>query len=233
MLKLWPTSSARAWSSPASTWERSPSIPVTTVGKRTAQLCTPRRWPAFTEACGLLGSSARREFARREFARREFGGHRADDVAEYIFSRLRSGNRFAKSSDNSGVDASLLWLAVPFGVVSGRDPAMAATAAEIALSLDLDGGTRRYAADTYYGGGAWPLLTAWLGWYRCSTGDLEGARRCVTWVEACFDAAGRLPEQVGGESRDAPAYRAWVGRWARQRPIWRGHTPCTSSCRTN
>jgi GH15 family glucan-1,4-alpha-glucosidase len=78
---------------------------------------------------------------------------------------MHEGGRFAKSSADRGVDASLLWLAVPFGVVSLADPTMAATASQIAATLDLDGGTRRYASDTYYGGGAWPLLTAWLGWY--------------------------------------------------------------------
>ncbi len=140
-------------------------------------------------------------------------GRKAQEVARYILSRMRSGARFAKSSDNTGVDASLLWLTVPFGLVSAGDAAMAATAAEIAQGLDLGGGTRRYSTDTYYGGGAWPLLTAWLGWYRCTTGDLEGARRCAMWVEGCFDAAGHLPEQVGGDGRDPSAFRAWVSRW--------------------
>ena len=80
--------------------------------------------------------------------------------------------RFAKSSVDRGVDASLLWLAVPFGLVPPAEKAMAATAAEIERALVLEGGIRRYGADSYYGGGAWPLLTAWLGWYRASAGDL-------------------------------------------------------------
>ena len=161
-----------------------------------------------TLACVYGGLRAAGQLGGREPARRK-----ADEVAEYIFARMRSEGRFAKSSDNRGVDASLLWLAVPFGVVSARDPVMATTAAEIAFRLDLEGGTRRYTTDTYYGGGAWPLLTAWLGWYHCSTGDLDGARRYAAWVEERFDAAGRLPEQVGGEDRDLSAYQVWVGRW--------------------
>jgi GH15 family glucan-1,4-alpha-glucosidase len=161
-----------------------------------------------TLACVYGGLWAASELNGREPPKRK-----AEDVAEYIFSRMRSGGRFAKSSDDRGVDASLLWLAVPFGVVSARDPVMAATAEAVALGLDLGAGTRRYTADTYYGGGAWPLLTAWLGWYHCSTGDLDGARQCQAWVEGCFDTAGRLPEQVGGENRDPSAYQAWVARW--------------------
>jgi isomaltose glucohydrolase len=161
-----------------------------------------------TLACVYGGLLAASRLSGHDLAR-----YKADDVADYINSRLRNGTTFAKSSDNSGVDSSLLWLAEPFGAVGHRDPIMVATAAEIDESLDLGGGTRRYLADTYYGGGAWPLLTAWLGWYRATTGDVERARRCATWVEECFDAAGRLPEQVGGDSRDPSSYRAWVGRW--------------------
>ena len=161
-----------------------------------------------TLACVYGGLSAAADLLGDQAARRK-----ADEVAERIFSALRSGPRFAKSSANGGVDASLLWLAVPFGVVSPAHAVMAATAAEIQDGLELDGGTRRYAADTYYGGGAWPLLTAWLGWYRARSGDVTRAQLCADWVEHCYDGAGHLPEQVGGEHRDPDAYRTWVGRW--------------------
>ena len=32
-------------------------------------------------------------------------------------------------------------------------------------------------------------------------------------VERRYDSAGRLPEQVGGETRDPTNYLLWVGRW--------------------
>ncbi len=154
-------------------------------------------------------------------------------MADHISSCLRNGTRFAKSTTDQGVDASLLWLAVPFGLVTAADPALAATAAAIAATLELEGGTRRYATDQYYGGGAWPLLTAWLGWWGTSAGDLGVAQRCAAWVEHCYDRADRLPEQVGGVHRDPGSYRLWVGRWAHPQLTWRGRTPCTSSCGTN
>ena len=138
---------------------------------------------------------------------------RADDVRGVIESQMTLEGRFVKSSVSTDVDASLLWLAVPFGATRAGSPAMAATAEAVAESLVLDGGTRRYPGDTYYGGGAWPLLTAWLGWYRSATGDLAEARRCQAWVEACFDPSGRLPEQCGGRQRDAASYNYWVARW--------------------
>jgi GH15 family glucan-1,4-alpha-glucosidase len=163
-----------------------------------------------TLACVYGGLSASAELLGRPAA-----GRKADEVSDYIWSRMRSGPRFAKSSTDAGVDASLLWLAVPFGVVDPGEPDMAATAAEVERALELDGGIRRYAADTYYGGGAWPLLTAWLGWYRASIGDRPGAQQCASWVEHRYDGAGHLPEQVGGEHRDPESYRKWVGQWGR------------------
>jgi GH15 family glucan-1,4-alpha-glucosidase len=161
-----------------------------------------------TLACVHGGLSAAAELLGRPSAQRK-----AAEVADHIWSRLRNGTRFAKSSTEQGVDASLLWLAVPFGVVRPADPALAATATAIEATLELEGGTRRYATDRYYGGGAWPLLTAWLGWWGISTGDVGVAQRCASWVERCYDRADRLPEQVGGEHRDPDAYRVWVGRW--------------------
>jgi GH15 family glucan-1,4-alpha-glucosidase len=161
-----------------------------------------------TLACVYGGLAAAGELLGRPAASRK-----AEEVAEYILARMRSGAGFAKSSADRGVDASLLWLAVPFGLVSPADEAMAATASEIEAGLVLEGGIRRYGADSYYGGGAWPLLTAWLGWYRASAGDLFTARRCASWVEHCFDDAGHLPEQVAGDHRDPGSYHTWVSRW--------------------
>ncbi len=161
-----------------------------------------------TLACVYGGLAAAAVLTGSTNARRK-----AEEVADNIASRVNNGGTFAKSSAQAGVDASLLWLAVPFGAVEVQDPVMAATASAIEEGLVLDGGIRRYKEDTYYGGGAWPLLTAWLGWYRASQGDLEAARRCASEVERRYDSAGRLPEQVGGETRDPTNYLLWVGRW--------------------
>jgi GH15 family glucan-1,4-alpha-glucosidase len=161
-----------------------------------------------TLACVYGGLSAADKLLGRPSAHRK-----AEEVADHISSRMRSGPGFAKSSTDGGVDASLLWLALPFGVVSPNDPALAATATQIEGMLELEGGTRRYPTDRYYGGGAWPLLTAWLGWYHTGKGDLGAAQRCASWVEHSYDSAAHLPEQVGGEHRDPDAYRMWVGRW--------------------
>ncbi|MGE5598168.1 MAG: glycoside hydrolase family 15 protein [Bacteroidota bacterium] len=132
----------------------------------------------------------------------------------------------ATSSPEVGreVDASLLWAAVPFRVLAPDEPLMRRTVAEIERTLYRRGGVHRYAGDTYYGGGLWVLLTAWLGWYYAVTGCPEKARRCLAWVEAQADERGFLPEQVSEDLNDAALLPYWVERWGPSaRPLLWSH----------
>ena len=121
--------------------------------------------------------------------------------------------RFVKSSDSDAVDSSLLWLATPFGLVEPSDPHFRETVRTIEEHLTFEGGLRRYPTDIYYGSGAWPVLTASLGWHYAVAGDQEAALRCLRWVADHVDTAGRLAEQFGGERRDPIHYRHWVEEW--------------------
>lgn len=138
---------------------------------------------------------------------------RSDEVRTHVLERARHDGRFRKSSRSSSVDASLLWLARPFGLVDVDDPVFAATADAIEEELELAGGIRRYPEDTYYGGGAWPVLSASLGWTRAAQGDVDAAEHHLGWIEERFDGEGRLAEQFGGEARDPLAYAEWSERW--------------------
>jgi GH15 family glucan-1,4-alpha-glucosidase len=120
---------------------------------------------------------------------------------------------FVKSSENNDVDASTLWLSTPFRVVEPSDDTFALTVAAIKERLTLNGGIRRYPTDIYFGSGAWPVLTASLGWHYLTLGDLDGAERCRGWISQHFDHLGRLGEQFDGEQRDPAHYHEWVERW--------------------
>ena len=137
--------------------------------------------------------------------------------AETVQSRVRSSavrlGRYVKSSQSDDVDASVLWLSTPFCLVEPSDDHFVETVRAIEARLSLDGGLRRYPTDTYFGGGAWPVLTASLGWHYLAVGDLDAARRCLDWVAGHFDDEGRLGEQFGGERRDPEHHREWVKRW--------------------
>jgi GH15 family glucan-1,4-alpha-glucosidase len=86
------------------------------------------------------------------------------------------------------------------------------------------GGVYRYRADTYYGGGEWLLLAAWLGWYYAEVSEFSRAQSLLQWVEAQADARGDLPEQVSTHLL-TPEYRSqWEARWGTvARPLLWSH----------
>lgn len=137
----------------------------------------------------------------------------AAEVQGTVMDNAARTGYFNKSDHSEEVDGSLLWLCEPFHLVPASHPAMAATAARIASELELDGGTRRYPSDVYYGSGAWPVLTSSLGLYYCAAGDLTGAQARLEWVSSQVDWQGRLAEQYGGERRDPAHYQQWVRQW--------------------
>ncbi len=124
------------------------------------------------------------------------------EIKAYIEEHFVCEGHFVKFEGQAEVDASLLGLAVPYGVVAPDDPRMRATVAEIERSLHVGGahasGVRRYTADTYYGGGEWILLAAWLGWY--------------------YAVADKGPEAVGRVSSPDPSGKAPQGCFANARP---------------
>lgn len=116
--------------------------------------------------------------------------------------------------NDEGVDASLMWLYEPFRVFEADHPAMRATLDKIAADLRTgQGGIRRYASDTYYGGGEWLLLTAWYGWVALAQGRRREAEAALDWIVSKADAIGRLPEQVPDALPTRDAYDDWVRRW--------------------
>lgn len=138
----------------------------------------------------------------------------ATALADDLRGRHVADGAFVKHDGDRGVDASLLWLALPFGLVDVDDPMMTATARRIRAELcGPGGGVRRYRGDTFYGGGEWILLTAWLGWYDASTGDTASATALRTWVEATATADGRLPEQVTDHPQAPDMVQPWVDKW--------------------
>lgn len=114
----------------------------------------------------------------------------------------------------SGVDASLLGLAVPYAAFDLNDPTVQNTILAIEKNLWFSGGgVFRYKADVYYGGGQWVLLAGWLGWHFTLTGELEKAKKLQAWIESVASQTGDLPEQVS-EHLLAPSKEAyWVKEW--------------------
>ena len=137
----------------------------------------------------------------------------AAEVRAFVRASVLPVGRFPKYLGSTAVDASLLWLALPFGLVAPGDPAFHATVLRIEETLLREGGVKRYAEDSYYGGGQWIILSAWLGWLYAETGRVEEAEAMLSWVQSAADREGRLPEQVARNLNDPSFLRVWEARW--------------------
>jgi GH15 family glucan-1,4-alpha-glucosidase len=72
-----------------------------------------------------------------------------------------------------------------------------------------------YLKETYYGGGEWIFLTAWLGWVESLAGDAQAAKERLAWIEAWVNEKGWLPEQVE-DYLLAPDYlQRWQVLWGK------------------
>ena len=137
----------------------------------------------------------------------------SEAVWRFVRERCMSDGHFVKAVRNPAVDASLVWLATPLGLVDDADIAFARTLARVEEELLTRDGLLRYRADTFYGGGAWVLLTAGLAWHHARAGRVERARELLGLAERHRTADGNLPEQVPTEGTDAWFLDYWTRRW--------------------
>ena len=147
-----------------------------------------------------------------------------DQIRCFINGSATANGRFVKAVGRADVDASMVALAVPYQVTTLDDAYLFATLEAIERDLRRGGGVHRYAGDTYFGGGEWVLLTAWLGWYYAEAGQRERAMKLLAWVEAQADERGNLPEQTPATLNDSSYYEPWRQRWGEiARPLLWSH----------
>jgi len=114
--------------------------------------------------------------------------------------------------DGTDVDGSLLACVSSFGTVAPGSPVAERTYDEIRRRL-LAHGVYRYRGDTFYGGGEWLILTAWLGWYERLTGRDDDAVARLEWIADQATPDGRLPEQASATAQDPSFIPMWTQRW--------------------
>lgn len=117
-------------------------------------------------------------------------------IKETILQQGQADGYFTKHLNHHAIDASLIGLSTPYRVVPPTMPVMKKTAELIKNELRGNGGVHRYKYDTYYGGGEWLLLAAWLGWYATEVGREPLAKELLAWIQDQADGKGNLPEQV-------------------------------------
>ncbi len=139
----------------------------------------------------------------------------ARDIRAFVLAQGVRDGHLIKFIGNENVDAALIGAAVPYGLLALDDARTIATIQKIERDLAQHIGVHRYAADVYYGGGEWILLTAWLGWYHARAGNQERARACLEWASAQAGADLDLPEQVPLHLNAPAEYAPWVARWGK------------------
>lgn len=143
-------------------------------------------------------------------------GDRREDtirvIRAFVLENGQVDGHWQKFLGNTQVDASLLALSTPYRLVEPDHPIMLNTAEKIEADL-CQGGVKRYSTDTYYGGGQWILLAAWLGWYWQELSEREKAGQLRRWIEAQADEQGWLPEQVPVALNNESMYAPWIQRW--------------------
>jgi GH15 family glucan-1,4-alpha-glucosidase len=130
-------------------------------------------------------------------------------MKSWLFQEGIKEGHFTKYVESDEIDASLLWLHVPFAVVDPLHPAMLETVRLIEGQLFFEGGVHRYPQDVYYGGGQWILLSAWLGWHFVLTGKKNKALAIKQWIDRQFDSDGYLPEQAAHHLLHPDHYLVW------------------------
>ncbi len=137
----------------------------------------------------------------------------ATTITDYIMKNTHKGGYFPKYIGAEMIDASLVWLSVPYGVVKPDHPLMKRTIEKIEQEITYEGGVRRYPQDTYYGGGQWIILSAFLGWYYLRVGNPQRAEELMKWILRQQANDGLLPEQVLVQVNDPSMIDPWEKRW--------------------
>lgn len=136
-------------------------------------------------------------------------------IKEYIAQHCISPQGYyRKSVNNPDVDANLLGLVFPFNITNAKAPIFLKTLSVIEEVLRVPrGGLRRYPEDSYYGGGEWILLTAWLGLIFTALGENEKAFEIKTWIENQADKNGMFSEQVIMNVQNRTSLQDWIRKW--------------------
>lgn len=119
--------------------------------------------------------------------------------------------------DDKNIDASLLGLVWPFGIIPLNDIRIKNTVKKIEEKVVVNGGVRRFEMDYYdgegtgqEGAGAWPLLNFWMSIYWSAAGNKKKAKKYFDWVIDRMDDE-FIPEQIYDDFRDGQGIKplAW------------------------
>lgn len=187
---------ASSWQRPCYDWweEHIEQVHISTLGAMLAGLRAAAALPGLDEASAALARTTASAIDERM---------RADGVAH---------GHLVKWVGTEAVDASLASLIAPLAAVDAQEPLALATLETLDAQLVVGGGMHRFRADTYFGGGQWPLLSCMLGLAWARAGRPERALELLRWAASTAHDGG-MPEQVERHLLDPSFVDEWVERW--------------------
>lgn len=188
---------AAFWDHPSYDWweEHPDRVHTSTLAAICAGLGAAASWPA-------LDAEARATFSTI-----------AGSIRRALIEDAGRAGHLAKWLGSDAVDASLIAVATPLGVLADDDPLILATVGRIEAELVHGSGVHRYLEDTYFGGGEWLLLAAFLGLQWGRTGRRAEALAALDWIADQATPAGDLPEQVSSHLLAPAELAPWIERW--------------------
>lgn len=130
-----------------------------------------------------------------------------------------SNDHLTKFEGTDLVDSSLLALFTSYRIFDPSSEIASNTVRMIEKELLRENGLHRYKKDTYYGGGLWILLTAWLGLYYSKKKDKDRVKGIINWISEHADSAGRLPEQLKTHVWQPDFVPKWEKKWGQSAPF--------------
>ncbi|MBC8452358.1 MAG: glycoside hydrolase family 15 protein [Spirochaetes bacterium] len=164
-----------------------------------------------TLACVAGGLRSIASFLQSE--KQEAAEQLAETIKTYLLANRHPSGRFPKYIGSDSIDGSLLWLHVPYKTFPADHPAIRETVKAIEKQILEKGGVKRYPEDTYYGGGQWIILSAWLAWYYIEDSRPDEALQLLEWIILQKTDDGSLPEQILDRTNDPSMIRPWEERW--------------------
>lgn len=136
----------------------------------------------------------------------------AGELTSMVLADAARVGHLTKWLGSDAVDGSLLACLTAYDTTEPGSPLAEQTYYAICERL-LVNGVYRYLGDTFYGGGEWIILTAWLGWYEARTGRTDHALSRLSWIAAQATSDGLLPEQVSVAAQQPQFIPEWTSRW--------------------
>jgi len=166
-----------------------------------------------TLGCIGAGLEAASRMGVLDLERADRAATTAATIRDFVLTDGVVDGHLVKWVGSHAVDGSLTSLIAPLRFIPADHPVARATVEAVEADLAVDGGVHRFVADTFFGGGQWPLLSCFAGLALAALGETERAAAYLAWASSTATEAGDLPEQVGQHLLAPERLQEWVDKW--------------------